>query len=174
MRSTILILEPRLSARSTLRRVIEELEEAAVLHADTTAMGAEVLGSVRSDIAFVDLSFSGDSALHFIAGIRQGLYCDDHRLPIIAVGEARADLFQRACNAGVHGFMASPYSRAGVALQLLRVRKDRRAFIETKTYIGPDRRRWNDPSFSGHDRRASETEQEDACTAPVDDAFYLS
>ena len=129
MRATILILEPRPSTRSILRRVLEELEHPTLLHAETTRAAAEILDGVRVDVAFIDLGFSEDRGIHFIHGIRQGLYCDDRRLPIIAVAEARADLFRRARAAVVSGFLASPFSRAEVALQLRQIRQDPGAFI---------------------------------------------
>jgi len=173
MRTTILILEPRPTTRSTLRRVLEDLERPTLLHADTTRAAAEILEGVRVDLAFVDLGFAEDRGIHFIYGIRQGLYCDDRRLPMIAVAEARTGLFQRARNAGVHGFLVSPYSHAAVALQLRRVRTDQRPFIETKSYVGPDRRRRTDQAYTGPERRAPNAGCDNARNTSIN-ALYLS
>lgn len=173
MRATILILEPRPNTRSILRRVLEALEQPTLLHAETTRAAAEILETARVDMAFVDLGFTEDRGVHFIQGIRQGLYCDDQRLPVIAVAEARSDLFQKARSAGVHGFLVSPFSYAAVALQLRRVRGDQRPFVETKHYVGPDRRPWQNPDYSGVERRASNAD-ENTDPSAVDDTLYFS
>jgi two-component system chemotaxis response regulator CheY len=163
MPTTILIIEPRPSTRSILCRVLEDLERpAALLHADTTRAAADILEGVGVDVVFIDLGFAHGRGIHFVHGIRRGLYCDNRSLPIIAVAEARSGLFQQAHNAGVHAFLVSPFSRAAVALQLRRVRSDQRPFVASKSYVGPDRRREADQTYLGPERRAPKTDTANA------------
>lgn len=161
-RPAILVLEPCQRARSALCGVLEDLEAASPLHVTSTRDAAEIVSSVSLDLALIDFDPDRDRAINFVRGIRLGLYSENRRLPVIAVTAApHASVIALARDAGVHGLIARPFSTAAVALQLLRVRNDTRTFMECRSYIGPNRRRWNDPAYAGPERRGGAA-QEDA------------
>ncbi|MFN9711577.1 MAG: response regulator, partial [Alphaproteobacteria bacterium] len=63
-----------------------------------------------------------------------------------------------ARDAGVTEFLAKPLTARGVVERLLQAIENKRPFIRSKSYFGPDRRRRTDPNFPGPWRRETDIE----------------
>lgn len=158
---TILVLEEGARRWSVICALLDATPGVTAFHVATTAHAADMLDAVRFDLAIIDVGLAQERAFHFIQGIRRRLYGGDHAMPIVALAPvAHERVITRARDAGVNALIAKPLTAAGVALQLTRVREDRRAFIESAGYVGPDRRHADDPNYAGRERRSIDTRDE--------------
>lgn len=74
-------------------------------------------------------------------------------LPILLITSLpNVSLVERARDAGVHAVLAKPMSLKSLYSRITMILQERRPFIETDEYFGPDRRR-RDLPFDGPDRR---------------------
>jgi two-component system chemotaxis response regulator CheY len=158
-RLSVLVLDDSAHMRGLLRTIlsgfsVRRVEEAAdVDRAVTIAEGGGI------DVALVDLKLEGGSGFDFCRRIRFGPEGPLIRLPIIMVtAHSERTLVREAINAGVDEFLVKPVSAADVASKINAVFERRRTFIISPDYIGPDRRRRNDPEYAGPRRRAGEDE----------------
>lgn len=119
--------------------------------------------AIGFDVAFIEVSLRVDWGFEFLRAIRFDRCGQGRRLPIVIVSaDAHRSVIARARDAGAHGFVAKPFSRAAVSLQVARLTSAPRAWIESGAYAGPDRRRWQDPRYVGPERRG------------VADAYYVA
>ena len=124
-----------------------------VVEASSHQNAYECIDRIDFDMLFVEVEHARDPRFTLIHYVRQDRK-RNYRAPIIVVSaDTQRSVIERARDAGAHGFLARPFSRASVQLQVTRGLVDRRAFVESPKFVGPDRRRWNDPSFGGPDRR---------------------
>jgi len=78
-------------------------------------------------------------------------------LPIIMMtGHSEKSRVMEARDAGVTEFVAKPLTAKAVLDRMQAVIYHPRPFVRTATYFGPDRRRREDPAFTGPWRRAAD------------------
>jgi DNA-binding response OmpR family regulator len=97
-----------------------------------------------------------DEGLEIIRFVRRSETSPNQRIPIIAVSPRR-DLatVNAVINAGGHEYVVFPASGDALLKKITAARQSSRPFIEQPDYVGPCRRRRNDPTYSGPERRAS-------------------
>ena len=61
-----------------------------------------------------------------------------------------------ARDAGVSEFLAKPLTARGVIERLHQAIENPRTFVRTEDYFGPDRRRRDDPAYTGPRRRSTD------------------
>jgi DNA-binding response OmpR family regulator len=77
--------------------------------------------------------------------------------PVIMItGHFTATRLAEARNAGVDEFLAKPLTARGVLDRVRLVIDHPRAYVQTGSYFGPDRRRRNDPNWEGPWRRGAD------------------
>jgi CheY-like chemotaxis protein len=77
-------------------------------------------------------------------------------LPIIlASAYSDAEKVYLARDVGVNEFLVKPFSPQALFSRVKAIIEQPRQFIKTNEYFGPDRRRRNDPSYAGPERRNS-------------------
>jgi len=105
------------------------------------------------DVVFVDESFSSVGLCDFVRNFRRVAAVGNRKIPVIALmTEPTAKDVTLARDAGVNEIVIKPFSSLALSRHLARAVRPR-AFIESKTYVGPDRR-WRDlPPPLGIDRR---------------------
>jgi len=62
-----------------------------------------------------------------------------------------------ARDAGVHEFLAKPLSAKGLYSRIRSIIERPRPFVRAGQYFGPDRRRRDNPSYMGGERRKADT-----------------
>ena len=148
-----LVTELRPGRRTLLTELVQDAGFSLVVEAFSHQHAYECIDRIDFDMLFVEVEHARDPRFTLIHHVRQDRK-RNYRAPIIVVSaDPQRDVIQSARDAGAHGLLARPFSRASVQLQVTRGLVDRRAFIESPKFIGPDRRRWKDPTFRGPDRR---------------------
>ena len=109
------------------------------------------------DVIFLDWVMHGMSGLDFVKRIRTSPDSPCPFIPIVMLtGYSSVDRVQAARDAGVTEFLAKPVSAKAVLTRLSAVIDRPRAFVRTKNYLGPCRRRKGDLDYEGPERREGE------------------
>ncbi len=112
------------------------------------------------DLVISDQAMEPISGIEFIQMLRTSKNSPDRFVPVIMV-TASSDVgtVNGARDAGVTEFMTKPFSARGLYARILEVINNPRAFIRTKTYFGPDRRRREEP-YEGKERRKMDADEQ--------------
>jgi DNA-binding response OmpR family regulator len=156
-RLSALVLDDSAHMRGLLRTILSGFSIRRIEEAGDVDRAVAIAEGGGIDVALVDLKLEGGTGFDFCRRIRFGPEGPLVRLPIIMVtAHSERTLVREAINAGVDEFLVKPVSAADVASKINAVFERRRAFIVSPNYIGPDRRRRNDPEYSGPRRREGE------------------
>lgn len=137
-----LLCDPKHEHRRTLRtslvaegfRGIKDVSEVHVVR--------DIVSKGLPDLIVLDLDMPDGDASQIIADIRQGGLGMNPFIPIIAVTwDANMERVNAAVNAGVDDLLAAPISVAALLGRIDVLIKNRKPFVVTSDYIGPDRRR---------------------------------
>jgi two-component system, chemotaxis family, chemotaxis protein CheY len=153
----ILVADDNANMRAVIRTLLQGLGCHKVVEANDGADALEVMRSAPVDIAIVDLLMDPLDGLDFIRLVRTSTDSVDPHLPIIVLSahSDRARVTQ-ARDAGANEVMVKPVSANSLALRLNSIIRNPRAFVRSSGYTGPDRRRKQDPRYTGTMRRATD------------------
>ncbi len=150
-----LLLEKQLGRRTLLAELVQEAGFLQVIEASSAVNALECMERISFDMVFVEVSGVRDPNFKLVRSIRQDR-TGNFRVPIVIVSTLTVrGIVEQARDVGASGFLLRPFSRGLLQLQIARGLRDARPFIEAETFVGPDRRRWNDPDFPGPDRRTN-------------------
>jgi CheY-like chemotaxis protein len=113
-----------------------------------------VLDDWGADVAIVDFRMDPMDGVTFTERVRRDPGSKNPFLPIIMLtGYAEKGRVLEARDAGVTEMMTKPVTAKALVARLNAVILNPRPFIRTQTYFGPDRRRRQDASYVGLERR---------------------
>lgn len=122
--------------------------------------GEQALERMRRDpvdIALVDFLMRPVDGVHFTREVRNSPRSPDIYLPIIMMtGHSERSRVEEARDAGVTEFVVKPLTVHGLVTRINAVIQRPRAFVRTRDYFGPDRRRHVNPEFRGPWRRGGD------------------
>ena len=125
------------------------------------AMGAadiseawDLLRKINPDVVLIEWMDSDTDGLDFIRRVRMSEDAPNRAVAMFMLTKrgARTDV-ETARKAGVDGYMIKPISAQALQQRLATVVLNPQPFIVTATYVGPCRRRRQDPSYTGAMRR---------------------
>ncbi|ODT69220.1 MAG: hypothetical protein ABS75_17695 [Pelagibacterium sp. SCN 63-23] len=94
------------------------------------------------DVIIIDDAIAGHDAVELVRRLRQDPDCQNRLTPVIMMSAAPdASRIAAARDAGVTEFLRKPFAAAHLQARLQSIETNPRAFIEARTYSGPDRRR---------------------------------
>lgn len=151
----ILVVDDRPFQRRLVAETLRAVRRVAVEYAESADHCVFALGFSSPDLIIIDWDLEGGEGLALVKRLRAGEAGEaQRRLPIVLVASRNtAGDVAAARNAGVDEFVLRPFSTAILVRRVLEVRQHRREFIESLSYVGPDRRRRNDPDYDGPRRR---------------------
>lgn len=118
-----------------------------------------------ADVVFVHWPQDDRQPLHFCRAMRYHERSPNPFLPIVVMSEAATEHnVELARDAGVDEFLVCPFSAKSLEERLRSVFGQRRGFIRTESYFGPDRRRGAMAKMLGQERRSKPTEMIDPAT----------
>jgi CheY-like chemotaxis protein len=151
--------------QNTVRLVSDVLRAGGVGQVYTANDGIrarEVLYRSHPDIIFTDLRMPLMDGLELTRSIRQAAVVRDAKVPnpevpiILLTGERSERDVEAARLAGVNEFVIKPFTPAALLSRIQLVQRKPRPFIVSDVYVGPDRRRRAEISYSGPLRRDSD------------------
>lgn len=168
---SVLLVEDSPQVRSLFVSVLNQLGIGQIIRAPEGAEAIRLIRRARVDplsvgASSIDLIIS-DWVMDPIDGatllrwVRRHKDSPDRFLPFMMVSAySEWHRVQTARELGVNEFLAKPFSVASVMEHILAVVQDRRRYVRTNTFFGPDRRRSS--NAIGTDRRTVHTSDEDA------------
>jgi response regulator RpfG family c-di-GMP phosphodiesterase len=117
----------------------------------------EALNSMREelpDILIVGWNAGGKHAIEIADYIRKHEQSPSHYLPMILI-HSFTDIkeINLARDIGINECVMMPFNVKSIKNKISSIINHPRGFIDTDNYIGPDRRRRNDPEYNGPERR---------------------
>jgi PleD family two-component response regulator len=105
---------------------------------------------------YVDGPEANDDGLELIRFVRRSEDSPNRRIPIVAISPRRDIITVNAVlNAGGHEYVVFPAAGDTLLKKVTAARQSMRPFIEQPGYVGPCRRRRNNPTYSGPERRVA-------------------
>ena len=155
----VLLVDDNHHMRSIVSAVLTAV---GVQHVRECSDGAEALDALRqwpADMAIVDFNMTPIDGVEFTRLVRQAADSPNPFLPIIMLtGHAARARVEEARDSGVTEFIVKPVTAKAVLDRINAVVNKARPFIRTEDYFGPDRRRRQDPAFTGPWRRQGDGE----------------
>jgi CheY-like chemotaxis protein len=125
----------------------------------------QMLGRWDPDIIFSDWTMPMMGGLELTRSIRRAALTPDRRVPnpevpviVVTARRSQAEV-EEARLAGVNEFVIKPFTPAALLSRIQLVLTRPRSFIVSEVYIGPDRRRRVELSYSGPLRRMNDPEE---------------
>jgi two-component system chemotaxis response regulator CheY len=153
-RLRFLVIDDNAHMRRMLRALLYGFGTREVHEAEDGATGLEAFTHHTPDIVIIDWAMPIFDGLELTQMIRQpGANANPYVAIIMLTGHSEKKRVASARDAGVTEFLAKPISAKGLYQRIVNVVANPRPFIKTKTYFGPDRRRSNNSSYVGTERR---------------------
>ena len=157
-RLRFLVIDDNAHMRRILRTLLHGFGTREVYEAEDGAAGLEMFTTHLPDIIIVDWSMPIFDGIELTNMIRRPDSAVNPFVPIIMLtGHSEKSKVMRARDAGVTEFLCKPISAKSLHQRLLNCVLNPRAFIKTRDYFGPDRRRNINAVYAGPERRQSDT-----------------
>lgn len=154
----ILIVEDNAHMRRILRRMLAGFGITAIHEAEDGAEALDQISRQDPDLIVMDWLMPIVDGAELTRRIRSGRQPGCF-VPIIAVtAHTQKRRVIEARDSGVTEVLCKPVSAKALYLRIANCVLNQRDFIRSKTFFGPDRRRFQTPNFQGIDRRGLRTE----------------
>ncbi len=154
---SILIVDDNHHMRFLVRTIAKTLGINDIEEAEDGESAYKTLEHFPADIVIVDWNMAPMDGIEFTKMIRNNDDSPNVYVPIIMLtGHTELARVRVARDAGVNEFLAKPVSAKKVYQRIRSILENPRLYVRTTNYFGPDRRRKNDPEYSGEERRKPE------------------
>lgn len=144
----------------------EILRAIGVRHVFEASDGGEALAILRRqpiDIVMTDLSMQPLDGIDFTRLLRNSPDSPNPMVPVVMItGHSTMRRVNEARDVGVTEFLSKPVTARGVIERISRVVDHPRPFVRCNDYFGPDRRRRDDPGYTGPFRRVADATKAEA------------
>ena len=153
----IMLVEDDPTMRALIRDVLDAFGVGVVRTANDGARAFDLLRSFAADIVILDWCMAPVDGLEFLRRIRNAPDTPNPFVPaIMLTAFTELDRVLESRDAGVTEFLAKPVTPAKLYGRIVSVIEDRRVFVRSDSFFGPDRRRMARP-FPGMDRRGGDS-----------------
>lgn len=157
----ILLVDDNHYMRVLLAEILRAIGVVRIYEANDGAEGLQMMRDHAVDVVMTDLSMQPLDGIDFVRLLRNSPDSPNQMAPVIMVtGHSTFARVNEARDAGVSEFLAKPLTARGVVERLHQAVEHPRSFVRTDDYFGPDRRRRNDPAYSGPLRRSGDAQKQ--------------
>ena len=150
----ILLVDDNQHMRMLLTEILRALGVRQIFEALDGAEALQLMRDVEMDLIMTDLTMGPLDGIDFVNLLRNSPDSPGPFTPVIMItGHSTMRRVAEARDAGVNEFLAKPVTARGVIHRINLIIEHPRPFIRCADYFGPDRRRRQDPSFTGPYRR---------------------
>lgn len=151
-----LIVDDNEHMRAIVATLLHALGVGETKQAADGAEARAMLAQWRPDLIVVDQSMRPVSGTEFSRELRRSSEsCYDAPIIMLTAHTERA-IVEAARDAGIDEILAKPISAKALLQRLHAVTHERRSFVRTADYVGPDRRRRSSASYMGPRRRETD------------------
>jgi CheY-like chemotaxis protein len=162
-RMKVLIVDPNAFMRGVVADSLRRLTVTNISAAASSVEAFQIGRTFKPDIIFVDWDAGRMSGLEFTREIRRNTTGLHRETPIILLaGIIDHEQLMSARQTGINEFLLKPVSAQGVLSRIEEVVLRPRKFIDSRNYVGPCRRRKEDPNYAGPWRRLTDEPPQNA------------
>ena len=152
---SVLIIDSGASGRQ-LHEYLSSLGFKRFLMGETPEIALSLIKANRPNLVVIGADLIGAERLEIVKMLRRNLDDPHRRTPVLVIS-TQVDDQKRSRTAGANHFLLKPYSMADLTRAIELVLRDRREFIVSKRYVGPNaRHRIHD--YTGPERREARAE----------------
>ena len=153
------VIDDNQHMRVLVRQLLHAFGVRSIREAEDGASALKLLRTFDTDMAICDWNMQPLNGTEFTRMVRTSTDIKNPFLPIIMLtGHTEFRRVAEARDSGIDEYLAKPISAWSLYRRIVSIIENRRNFIETPTYFGPDRRRRGGPSnYSGPERRQRPT-----------------
>jgi CheY-like chemotaxis protein len=153
----VLIVDPNAFMRGVVADSLRRLQVTNITGAPSAMEAFQTGRTLKPDVIFVDWDAGRMTGLEFTRELRRNSTGVPRETPIILLAAAiDHEQLMTAQHAGINEFLLKPVSAQGVLSRIEEVVLRPRKFIDSRNYVGPCRRRRDEPSFAGPWRRLTD------------------
>lgn len=158
-RLNFLIVDDNKHMCTLVKTILSAFGVRNVVEAVDGADAFKVLKHFPADIIICDWVMQPLDGLDFVRLVRTGKDSPNPYVPVIMLtGHTEMHRVMEARDAGASEFLAKPVSPKKIYARIRSIIESQRAYIKTKSYFGPDRRRQSLASYKGSQRRKKDIE----------------
>ena len=159
----ILLIDDNQHMRAIASAILQSAGIRKVIEASDGGAALEAMRDHAIDLALVDFNMFPLDGVEFTRLVRNSPDSANPYLPIIMMtGHSEKSRVTEARDAGVTEFVAKPITAKAVLDRINAVIMRPRAFIQSADYVGPCRRRRDQPDYAGPFRRSADTGRSNA------------
>lgn len=153
---SVMIVDDNQHMRSLVRAIMEAIGIRNVIEARDGEHALDKMRNNEVHLVITDWNMEPMDGIDFTRYLRSSPDSPDPFIPVIMLtGHTERAKVELARDAGVDEFIAKPVTAKALLARINSIVNNRRPFIRTGRYFGPDRRRKNMP-FDGPEKRADE------------------
>ena len=151
---TFLILDREAAVRRRINTLLKEHGATQVYIEEDGTEGLKLLRNTDIDIVICGANMQPLGGRDFARIVRRDDQIKNREIPIIlATRTVSKELVEDARDSGVNDIVAKPLKEALLIKKLLNSLSQHREFVDTRFYVGPDRRLSLSSTYNGEDRR---------------------
>lgn len=155
----ILLVDDNQYMRLLLAEILRAVGVTRIHEANDGAEGLKMMRDFPIDVVMTDLSMQPMDGIEFVKLLRNSPESPNRMAPVVMItGHSTYARVNEARDAGVTEFLAKPLTARGVVERLHQAIDNKRPFIRSPSYFGPDRRRRTDAKYNGPWRRETDSE----------------
>ncbi|WP_309644809.1 response regulator [Phenylobacterium sp.] len=154
-RIRFLIIDDNAHAINLVKAMLRGFGSDQLYDAQTIETAKQRMKANPADIVILDYMMGEEEGVTFARWLRNDPESPNQFTPIIMLtGHADRDRVMAARDAGVNEFCVKPVTPADLMKRIVWVIDHGRPFVRSASYFGPDRRRRDDPKYTGPERRS--------------------
>ena len=156
-RLSVLLVDDALHMRRIVRSLLNGLGVRDIDEAEDGAVALELFSQNVPDVVITDWVMPVFDGLELTRAIRSTDSANPYTPIIMMTGHTERSKVLQARDAGITEFLAKPVSAKALHLRLTNCLENPRPFVKTRSFFGPDRRRFVHPSYGGERKRRNDT-----------------
>lgn len=153
----MLVVDDNQHMRSIVSTMLHSFGVRLIREAKDGSEAIDILARWPADLAICDFLMEPTDGVEFTRRVRTGAASPNPYLPVVMLtGHSELARVTDARDAGVTEFVVKPLTAKALVDRINAVIFRPRPFVRTSDYFGPDRRRRDDPFYSGPRRREAD------------------
>ncbi|MEE2567300.1 response regulator [Hyphobacterium marinum] len=159
----VLVVDDNPHMLKIVRTILNAFGIDNIFEAESVREGLDIARHESIDIAIVDYQMEPDNGLTLIRKLRDEDQTSNPLIPIVMLSAySERTRVIAARDAGVNEFCCKPITAKDLFAKISAVIDRPRAYVRTKEFFGPDRRRHDPNKYKGPKRRSDDPDQSDA------------
>jgi DNA-binding response OmpR family regulator len=139
--ATVMLVEDNPQGMDILLQIMRAFGVARIHTAQSAEEAQKMLGGLTIDLFFVAADLPSVDGFDFVSWLRRTRQEPNCHAPVLMVaGHTQLSKVEKARDCGANFIVAKPLTPAVLLNRVLWVAREKRCFIETDRYLGPDRR----------------------------------